>query len=232
MTDVAGVKGRTSRRARGRLLTAGAVASLLIGTLTVVASGAAGATRYTTPAAQANVNQTQSQITQIEATIAHEQRQSAYLGQQYDQETTHLVAVRAEVAATDARLARVASTIVTDRHVLAKAAVQDYILGAQGTQITSIFSTSANTVVISDEYSNTAVGNLDAAQHALEAAQVTLDATRARQEVEEQEAQAAAARVQTLQQENQRAANKSEGTLQSLKGTLGAEVAAAEQVKA
>ncbi len=226
---MAGVRGRILRRALGLVVTAGTAASLLAGSWEVAT---AGATKFTTSAAQAKVGQTQSQITRIEQTIAQEQHRSAVLGTRYDNEMAHLQAVQAAIAATDARLAHVRSTIVVDRGVLARAAVQDYVLGAQGTQVTSLFSTSANTLVISEEYSDTAVGNLNVAKHALEAAQVALDATRAQQQVQERQAQTAAARLQTLQQENQQASARSETTLQSLKGTLGKEVAAAEQAKA
>jgi cell wall-associated NlpC family hydrolase len=229
VAHVADVSGRIVRRALGRMLAAATAASLLAGTWAVAT---AGATKFTTSAAQAKVSQTQSRITQIEQTVAQEQHQSAVLGTRYDDEMAHVQAVRAAIAATDRRLAQVQSTIVVDRGVLAKAAVQDYVLGAQGTQITSLFSTSANTLVISEEYSDTAVGNLNVAKHTLETAQTALDATRAQQQVQERQAQTAAARLQTLQQENQQASVRSEATLQSLKGTLGKEVAAAEQAKA
>jgi peptidoglycan DL-endopeptidase CwlO len=225
---VAGVKCRTSRRALARFLAAGAAASLIAGAWAVAS---AGATTFTTSAAQAKVNATQNQITQIEQTIAQEQQKSAVLGQEYDSEMAHLQVVRAALSATDARLARIRRTITVDKRVLAKAAVQDYVLGAQGTQITSLFSTSANTMVISEEYSDTAVGDLNAAKHALDAAQVTLDTTKAQQQTQAQQAQSAAAHLHTLQQENEQAAQAATSTLQSLKGTLGQEVAAAEQAK-
>jgi len=192
----------------------------------------AGATAFTTPAAQAKVQQTQSQITQIEQKLAQDQRESAVLAGEYDTEVAHLQGVRAAIAATDARLSAIRKTIVVDRRVLAATAVQDYVLGAQGTQITSLFSTSANTVVVSEQYSQTAVGDLSVARHALQAAQVALTATRARQQDEETQAQAAVARLQSLQQQNVQAAQQTQATLSSLKGTLGTEVAAAAQAKA
>jgi len=226
---VAGVKCRTSRHALARFLAAGTAASLALGMWAITS---AGATAFTTSAAQAKVHQTLSQITQIEQTIVQEQRQSAVLGQEYDTEMAHLQAVRAAVAATDARLVQTEKTISVDKRVLAEAAVQDYVLGAQGTQITALFSTSANTTMISQEYSDTAVGNLDAAKHALEAAQLTLVATKAQQQTQEQQAQADAARLQELEQENQQVLGRSQVTLASMKGTLGSEVAAAAQAKA
>lgn len=229
VADVAGVKCRTSRHALARFLAAGTAASLALGMWAITS---AGATAFTTSAAQAKVHQTLSQITQIEQTIVQEQRQSAVLGQEYDTEMAHLQAVRAAVAATDARLVQTEKTISVDKRVLAEAAVQDYVLGAQGTQITALFSTSANTTMISQEYSDTAVGNLDAAKHALEAAQLTLVATKAQQQTQEQQAQADAARLQELEQENQQVLGRSQVTLASMKGTLGSEVAAAAQAKA
>ncbi len=226
---MAGVNRRSFHRVPARLVAAGAAASLVVGTWIV---GVAGATRFTTSAAQAKIGQTESQLTRIEQTIAQEQRDSALLGQEYDAEMVHLQVVRAAIAATDAHLTHIRKTIVIDKRVLARAAVQDYVLGAQGTQITALFSTSANTFVISEEYSDTAVINLDAAKRSLEAAQVKLAQTRTQQEAQQQQAQAAASRLQALQQQNEQASAKSEATFASLKGTLGREVAAAAQAKA
>ncbi|HTX62198.1 MAG TPA: hypothetical protein VMD28_01060, partial [Acidimicrobiales bacterium] len=112
---MADVTGRIARRAVARVFAAGVAASLLIGTWAVVTSGA---TTFTTAAAQAKVGQTRSQITRIEDTIAQEQRQSAVLGQEYDNAMAHLQAVRAALAATDARLAQTRETIVVDKQVL------------------------------------------------------------------------------------------------------------------
>jgi len=212
----------------GRFLAAGAAASLAMGMWSTVAR----ATSFTTSSAQANVNQTQLQVTQIEQTIQQEQRQSAALSSEFDAATAQVQADNAALAATDARLAQTRLTITHDKKVLAKAAVNDYVLGAQGTQITSIFSTAANTEIASQEYSQTAIGNMDSAKRALQGAQTVLASTLVQQQAQAQQAQAAVAKVQLLEQENQQAAQQSQATLTSLKGTLGNEVAAAAAAKA
>lgn len=217
-----------THRALGRLLGAAAAVSLTIG----VWASVAGATSFTTSAAQSQVNATQAQVTQIEQTIAQQQQQSAVLAQQYDAAAAKVQSIRAALAVTDAQIARTRKTIGKDKKVLAKAAVQAYVLGAQGTQITSLFATSANTAVVTQEYAQTAIGNLTQAQHALEAAQNELASTEQQQQSQEQAAQQAVAKVQTLQQQNAAATQQAEATLASVKGTLATEVAQAAQAKA
>lgn len=191
-----------------------------------------GATTFTTPAAQAQINATQAQVTQILATIAQEQQQSAVLGQEYDAAEGKVQTVQAQLAATNAKLARTRNVITADKAVLAKAAVQAYVLGSQGTQIAPLFVSSANTADVAQEYAETAIGNLAAAKQALEAAQAKLAVAEAQQKTEEQQAQAAAASVQTLEQKNQAAAQAAQATLTSVKGTLATEVQAAAAAKA
>ncbi len=195
-------------------------------------SAVARATSFTTPSAQAKVDQTQAQVTQIEQMIQQEQRQSAALTSELDAATAQLQADRAALANTDAHLAQIRRTIAHDKKVLAKAAVNAYVLGTQGTQITSIFSTAANTAIASQEYSQTAIGNMDAAKHALQGAQTVLASTLVQQQDQTQQAQAAVAKIQLLEQQNQQAAQQSQATLTSLKGQLGNEVAAAAAAKA
>ncbi len=192
----------------------------------------AGATSFTTATAQAKVNATQAQVTQIEQTIAQEQQQSSVLGQQYDVATAKLQSIRAALAATDAQIARTRKTIAKDKKILAKAAVQDYVLGAQGTQITSLFATSANTEVVTQEYAQTAIGNLAQAQHALESAENELATTERQQQSEAAAAAQQVSKVQTLQRQNTAATKQAEATLTSVKGTLAAEVAQVAQAKA
>jgi peptidoglycan DL-endopeptidase CwlO len=217
-----------THRARGRLVGAAAAALLSVG----VWASVAGATQFTTATAQAKVHATEAQVTQIEQTIAQEQQQSAVLGQEYDAATAKLQSIRAALAATDAQIARTRKTISRDKKVLAKAAVQDYVLGAQGTEITSLFATSANTVVVTQEYAQTAIGNLAQAQHALESAENELAATEQQQQSEAAAAQQQVAKVQTLQQQNAAATQQAEATLASVKGALATEVAQAAQAKA
>jgi cell wall-associated NlpC family hydrolase len=215
------------RGALARLLGVGAAASLALGAWSAVA----GATTFTTGAAQAKVTQTQAQISQIETTILQENHQSAVLGQEYDAQMGKLQAERAALTATNARLAHVRKTIVVDKRVLAKAAVQAYVLGEQGTQITTMFATSANTAVISEEYSQTAVGNLSTAKHVLEGAQARLATVEQQQQSQAQQTETAAQKLQLLELENQKVAQQSQATLTSLKGSLGQQVLAAAAAK-
>lgn len=225
---MAGVICRVPRRALVKLVAAGAASSLTLGVWASVAR----ATQFTTSSAVAKVNQTQAQVTQIEKTIAQEQQQSAVLGAKYDAAVAHVQAIKAELVVTARHIAATKRTITADKKTLAKAAVQDYVLGAQGTQITSLFATSANTAVASEEYSQTAIGDLSGAKLALEGAEASLTATERRQQAEEQQAQRAAAQVQSLQLQNERAAQQSAATLKQVKGKLAQEVEAAAQAKA
>ncbi len=217
-----------AHRALGRLLGVAAAASLAVGAWASVA----GATSFTTSTAQAKVSTTQQQLTQIEQTIAQEQQQSALLAQQYDAAAATLQSARAALASTGAQIARTRRVIAKDKKVLGKAAIQAYVLGAQGTQITSLFSTSANTAVVTQQYAQTAIGNLSQAQHSLESAQLELSATEQRQQQQEQAAQQAVAKVQTLQQKNAASTQQAHATLASVKGALATELAAAAQAKA
>lgn len=219
---------RVPRRTLLKLAVASVASSLTIG----VWASVAGATQFTTAAANAKVNQTQAQVTQIEKTITQEQQRSAVLAQQYDAAVGHLQSLRAQLAVTAQHIAATKRTIVADKKTLAKAAVEAYVLGAQGTQITSLFATSANTAVLSQEYSDTAIGNLSAAKAALQQAEAKLSATEAQQQVQEQHAQVAVQQVQTLQLQNQQATTQAQATLSSIKGQLATEVAQAAQAKA
>jgi cell wall-associated NlpC family hydrolase len=225
---VAGVICRIPRRALLKFAVVSAASSLTIGVWASVAS----ATQFTTSAANAKVSQTQAQVTQIEKTIAQEQQRSAVLTQEYDAAVGHVQTLRAQLAVTAQHIAATKRTIVVDKRTLAKAAVQAYVLGAQGAQITSLFATSANTAVVSQEYSDTAIGNLSTAKAALQAAEAKLNATEQQQQVEEQRAQVAVQQVQTLQLQNEQAAAQAQDTLTSIKGQLATEVAQAAQAKA
>ncbi len=217
-----------ARRAVHRMLVAGAAVTLGLATIASIA----GAATATTGSSQAQINATEAQVATIEATIAQEQKQSVTLANEYDAAVAHAQAVRAALAATGTRIAHTRKVIVADKATLAKAAVEAYVLGSQGTQIAPLFVSSANTANITQEYAQTAIGNLSSARQALESEQAELTAVEARQRAEEGQAQAAVAQVQTLEQQNQAAAQAAQQTLSSVKGTLAAEVAAAEVAKA
>lgn len=211
-----------------KIATAGAASSLTIGVWASVAR----ATQFTTPTANAKVSQTQAQITQIEKTLAQEQQQSAALAQQYDVAVQHEQQIQAALAVTAQHIVQTKKTIAADKKTLAKAAVEAYVTGAQGTQITSLFATSANTAVISQQYSDTAIGDLSSAKAALQQAEAKLAGIEAQQQAQEQQDQQAVAHVQSLQQQNQQAAAQAQATLKQVKGTLAVAIQAAEQAKA
>lgn len=224
---VADVTCRALRRALPRILAVGAAASITVGALASIA----GATTFTTPGAQAQINATQQQLNQIEQQITQDEQQSAILGQEYDAAETHVQQVQAALAKTAAEIVQDKKTIAVDKAVLAKAAVKAYVLGEQSTQITPLFNSDVSTADVSEEYSQTAVDNLAQAKKALEDAKAKLNATEAQQQTEEQQAQAAAAQLATLQQKSEAATQAAHAMLASVTGKLKAEVAHAEQVK-
>lgn len=224
---MADVTCRALRRALPRILAVGAAASITVGALASIA----GATTFTTPGAQAQINATQQQLNQIEQQITQDEQQSAILGQEYDAAETHVQQVQAALAKTAAEIVQDKKTIAVDKAVLAKAAVKAYVLGEQSTQITPLFNSDVSTADVSEEYSQTAVDNLAQAKKALEDAKAKLNATEAQQQTEEQQAQAAAAQLATLQQKSEAATQAAHAMLASVTGKLKAEVAHAEQVK-
>lgn len=246
VTRVAGVNSQHAhRRARAapslaatlpcrvavRLVALGAVATLALAACAPAAT-TAGATAFATPAAQSKIAQTRQQITQILTAIGSEQKRSSELGARYDAALAHMQQVQAALHKTAARISSTQDQIASDKVVLARDAVSAYVFGAQGSQVETLFATSANTAVIEQQYSDTAMGDLTAAKQALAGDQATLVTTEARQVVQERRAQSLTRHLGALQQENQQAAQASEATLTSLKGNLGAEVAAAAQAKA
>lgn len=225
MTDVVC---RTFLRGLPRLLVAGIAVFLAVAMWATVARAT---TFATTPAAQQKINATEAQLTAIEQTITQEQQQSAVLDQEYDAAVVHVQAVQAQLAATNANLHATQLKVKADKKVLAKAAIEDYVLGAQGTAIAPMFTSSADTTVITQEYAQTAIGDLDAAKQALQGAEAQLTVVESQQESEEQQAQQAASEVQTLEQQNAAATQQEEATLDSIKGTLATEVAQAAEAK-
>jgi cell wall-associated NlpC family hydrolase len=226
---------RSTRRTLPHLLAVGAAAIMTVVAGPSLIAGATGSGTTTTTGSapsQSQINGTQAQVASIEATIAQQEQQTAALSQQYDAAEQQLQTVHSALAATAATLSTTQANIVTDKAHLAKDAINAYVLGTAGTQISAVFSGAANSAETRTEYENTVIGDLSTAAGALEGAQAKLTATEASQKAQEQQAEAAAAQAQALQQANANATAAAEATLQQVRGTLAQEVAAAAAAQA
>lgn len=200
---------------------------------TTTAATTTGAKGSPSPApSPSQISATQQQATTLEATIALQQQQTAALSQRFDAAEQQIQTLQTEMATTSAQLVTTRAEIVTQRARLARDAVHAYMYGDAGTQITALFSTSANGIDDRAEYENTVIGDVTADAAALGKTEAHLAATQAQQQSEDLAAQTAAQRVVLLRQANARATAQAEATLHQVQGTLAQEVAAAAQAKA
>jgi peptidoglycan DL-endopeptidase CwlO len=176
-------------------------------------------------ASQAQIAATQSQVSALEATIAHEQEESQALDQEY------LNAVQTEqndqtaLAATKHSIGVIVSHVKVDRAHLRKDAVTALVLDSPQGGESALFTLSPWQQTDRALYTDTAVGNIDAVEATLKTEQTKLATTESEQQSEEQLAQAAAGQVQSLEVANQNAATANQATLAQVKGNLAVEIA-------
>jgi peptidoglycan DL-endopeptidase CwlO len=203
-------------RASARLCATGTIAVAL---LTLVSDGASASP------SQAQISSTESQVSTLEATIAHEQQESQALDQEYLNAVQTAQTDETQLAATKHSLGVIVDHVKVDRTRLRKDAVTAFVLDAPQGATTALFTLSPWQQNDRSLYTNTAVGNIDAAEATLHIAQVKLATTESAQVSETQVAQAAAAQVQSLEVANQNAATANQATLSQIKGNLATEIA-------
>ncbi len=212
------------------------VAASALGVLAMPAVASAGTTSSSqqSSGAPSAISSAQAQVASLESQIAAQQQQVEALSEQFDQAAVHLSQVRAQLAQTDAALAADRQELAADRHRLVVDALNAYMYDTPAEKVSSLFSSTSEGSVLHDEYSNTAIGNVDKAVSALEAAQHQLGATQSALATQEQQAVAQAALVQQSQQAAQGANAQALATLSSVKGNLAQLVAqqAAQQAAA
>ena len=178
------------------------------------------------------ISATQSQVNQLEQTIAQQQEQTAALSQQYDGAQQTLANVQAALAATTAQLTKDQATEARDRADLAKVSINLYMAGDPPSGLTAVFDTSAVRSGERTEYEDSAIGNVTLAVQALKGEQNQLAATETRQQSEVQQAAATTAHLQSLETQNAAATAAAEATLHQVQGTLAQEVAQAAEAQA
>ena len=217
------VRGRT-RIARAALI-AGALGTWLL------PLGVAGATTSTTlpgPAPnQSQINATESQVSQIESTLAQEEQQTSILDDKYNTAVQNLQNDQNEEQSLAAQLVSAKTAVKVDKRLVANDAVAAYVYGTPETGFASYFSQSASQSVARNQYTNQIVGNLQSDEGALEHSESTLVAEQAQESTDAAQAQSEAAQAKSLATANEQEAATTKSTLDQVQGQLAQEVAQA-----
>lgn len=203
-------------RASARLCAAGLTAFAL---LTLISDRASAAP------SSSQISATESQVGALETTIAREEQESQALDQEYLTAVQTAQQDQAALTKTKHSIGVIVSHVNVDRIRLRQDAVTAFVLDAPQGSATALFTLSPWQQDDRTLYTNTAVGNIDAAEATLRIEQSKLATTESQQQSEEQLAQAAAQQVQSLEVANQNAATANEATLSQIKGNLAVEIA-------
>jgi cell wall-associated NlpC family hydrolase len=225
------VNRRDTARRRGPLVSVTMVVGLLVALLTTAAATSAGATTSTTlpgPAPnQSQINTTQSQVSQIEATLAQEEQQTSILDDKYNTAEQNLQDAQTALQTIAANLVRARSAVDADRRLVSKDAVAAYVYGTPQTGFASYFSTSATMSEARNQYTSQIIGNLTKDETALLESETRLQSQETAQQSQEAQAQSEAAQAKALAQANEQEAAATKSTLNQVQGQLAQEVAAA-----
>ena len=201
----------------------------LLSTATAVAN--ADATTSTTlpgPAPnQSQINATQSQVSQIEATLAQEEQQTSVLDDKYNTAEQNFLNAQSALQTIAANLVHARSAVNVDRRLVSKDAVAAYIYGTPESALASYFSTSATLSQARNQYTNQIVGNLTKDETSLLQSETSLQSQEVSQQSEAAQAQSEAAQAKTLAQANEQEASTTKATLTQVQGQLAQQVAAA-----
>ncbi len=205
---------------------------MIVGLIAALSTAAtAGATTSTTlpgPAPnQSQINATQSQVGQIEATLSQEEQQTSVLDDKYNTAEQNLQNAQTALQTIAANLVHERSAVNVDRRLVAADAVQAYIYGTPETGLASYFSTSATMNEARNQYTNQIVGNLTKDETSLLQSESRLQSQEAAQQAEASQAQSEAAQAKSLAQANEQEAATTKATLSQVQGQLAQEVAAA-----
>jgi cell wall-associated NlpC family hydrolase len=207
------------------------VVGLLAASLSTAAVTDAGATTSTTlpgPAPnQSQINSTQSQVSQIETTLAQEEQQSSILDEKYDTAQQNVQNAQAALQTIATSLVQERSAVNADKRLVATDAVAAYVYGTPETGFASYFSQSATENQERNQYTNQIVGNLSRDETSLLQSETRLQSQEAAQQSEASQAQSQAAQAKALAQSNQQEAAATTATLNQVQGQLAQEVAAA-----
>ncbi len=181
---------------------------------------------------QSQINTTQSQVAQIESTLAQEEQQTSILDDKYNTAQQDAQNAQDQVQAIEASLVHTRTTVATDKRLVANDAVAAYVYGTPATGFTSYFSTSATLSQARNQYTNTIVGNLTQDESALQRSESRLQNEAAQEQTAATQAQQTAAQAKSLAQANEAEAATTTATLNQVQGQLAQEVAQAAIVEA
>ncbi len=210
------------------------IAGLFGAWLSTAASAGAGATGTSTsttlpgPAPnQAQINATQSQVSQIEATLAQEEQQTSILDDKYNTAVQNLQNAQSALQAISASLLHARSAVEVDKRLVRADAVAAYVYGTPQTGFASYFSQSATLNQARNQYTNQIVGNLTKDETALQRSEARLQSQEVQQQTVAAQAQSEAAQAKSLAQANIQEAATTKATLSQVQGQLAQEVAQA-----
>jgi len=225
---------RISARCKGGAIRTFAFAGLLAGlSVPLVTAGAGAAPNSTSttlpgPAPnQGQINATQSQVAQIEATLTKEQQQSSILDDKYNTAVQNQQNAEAALQSIGASLVKARASVASDRRMVAEDAVQAYVYGTPDSGFASYFSSSATQTLARNQYTSQVIGNLTKDELALEHSEAVLQSQQAQQQALVAQAQTQAAQAKTLAAANEQAAAATKATLNQVQGQLAQEVAQA-----
>ncbi len=194
------------------------------------ASGAGATTSTTLPGPapnQSQIDATQSQVAQIESTLAHEEQQSSVLDDKYNTAVQNLQNAQAAVQSIEASLVHARAAVEADKRLVRTDAVAAYVYATPQTGFASYFSSSATLNQARDQYTDQIVGNLTKDETALEHSEARLQTEQAQQQTVAAQAQSEASQAKSLAQANQQDAAATKSTLAQVQGQLAQEVAQA-----
>jgi cell wall-associated NlpC family hydrolase len=220
-------RGTVRRRAhRSRAI----VIAGFLGVSLLTASGAGATTSTTLPGPapnQSQIDATQSQVAQIESTLAREEQQSSILDDKYNTAVQNLQNAQSALQSIAAGLVHAHTAVEADKRLVRTDAVAAYVYATPQTGFASYFSSSATMNQARNQYTDQIVGNLTKDETALEHSETRLQTEQAQQQTVAAQAQSEAAQAKSLAQANQQEAAATKATLAQVQGQLGQEVAQA-----
>ena len=194
-------------------------------------AGPTGATTSTTlpgPAPnQSQINATQSQVAQIEGTLAEEEQQTSVLDDKYNTAVQNVQNAQSSLQTIATNLVHEKGAVELDKRLVSDDAIQAYVYGTPETGFASYFSSSATQNQARNQYTNAIVGNLTKDELALQHSEGQLQAEQVQQQTVAAQAQAEAAQAKSLAQANEAEAATTRSTLNQVQGQLAQEVAQA-----
>jgi cell wall-associated NlpC family hydrolase len=196
--------------------------------LTAPGAGATTSTTLPGPAPnQSQINATESQVAQIEATLATEEQQTSILDNRYLNAEQALSTAQSALAAIGATLTSTRAHIATDKEHLANDAIKAYIYGIPQSAFASMFDESASIGDARVQYTQQIVGDLAQARNALLTSETQLQKQETQQQGLANQAAAEASQAKSLAMANEQEAAATNATLSQVQGQLAQEVAQA-----